>query len=326
MEVSNLKQVIPNHQGARMLAIQELRKEIRFGLAVLQGYIRPGGSLNLTDINVHAEYFVGDLLNEVRGWRLKNTNVSKSNYPCIDLIDNHNRIGIQVTSEKGAPKINQTIKCLDTHGLSAHIDHFKLFSLLPKQGTYKITETCAGVAFNWRVDVLDFDTLLQEIYGVANLGKIQSIRSVVTSAMPRLFASRRKVLLGLRSHLARDLSIFDRQVMDAPFQHEDPLLMYKAIRQMRVTLQKNGSSRLSNEVAAQNFDAAKNILTKMEYQVRNQFPDIHYAAMKDQTSMTDKDGDFGNAITLMMQIRQSLKPLLDEVQQELDRIDAQLLS
>ena len=62
----------------------------------------------------------------------------------------------------------------------------------------------------------------------------------------------------------------------------------------------------------------------MEYLVRDQFPDIHDAAMKDQTHMQYKDGDFGKAITLMMQIRPPLDPLIDEVQQELKRIDALL--
>lgn len=45
-----------------MLANKEFREDIRLGFAHLQDYVRPGGRLNLTDINVHAEDFVGGVL------------------------------------------------------------------------------------------------------------------------------------------------------------------------------------------------------------------------------------------------------------------------
>jgi len=42
-----------------MLERENLLEDIRKGLAVLQNYIRPGGTLNLTDTNVHSEDFAG---------------------------------------------------------------------------------------------------------------------------------------------------------------------------------------------------------------------------------------------------------------------------
>ncbi|MCY7334243.1 MAG: SMEK domain-containing protein [Pseudanabaena sp. CAN_BIN31] len=307
-----------------MLAIKDFREDVRLGLTIFQEYVRPGGSLNLTDINIHAEDFVSDILNVIHSWSLINTNKTTSNYPCIDLLEKTQRIGIQVTSEKGANKINKTIECLDKNGVSELIDNLKVFSLIPKQGSYSITKKCANVSFNWQSDVLDCESLICQINKVTDLNQLQKIHKVVTSAMPKIFAIRHDTIRELRARLEADLSIFDRQVMDAPFQFEDPLLMYKSICQMRIALQKNASSTIRHEVAARIFKEVKKILIKMEYGVRERFPYIHDAAISDSTYIDYKNGDFGEAIILMMGIRSDLNPLLDELQHELEKLDVEL--
>ncbi len=70
-----------------ILAKEVMIADIRKGLAVLQNYVQPGGTLNLTDTNVHAEDFVASLLNVIQGWNLVSTNRQKANFPCIDLLD-----------------------------------------------------------------------------------------------------------------------------------------------------------------------------------------------------------------------------------------------
>jgi hypothetical protein len=307
-----------------MLAIKELREDVRLGFAHLQIYIRPGGSLNLNDINVHAEDFVGTILNALHSWNLINTNKTTSNFPCIDLLEERERIGIQVTSESGARKLNKTIVCVRDHGLSAKINQLKVFSLIKKQASYRVTETCPGVSFNWVQDVLDFDTLLQQINAVTDLQQLKAIHSVVIDALPALFASRVTTLQATRDRLEKDLVVFDREVMSAPFHFEDPVLMYKAIREMRIALQKNGSSRIANSVAARNFEAAHALLRNTEYKIREQYPYIHEAASNDTPKVNYPNGDFGDSIHLMMQIRGQLQPLLEEVKRELAAIDAQL--
>ena len=82
-----------------MLQRETLIAGIRKGLAVLQYFIGPGGTLNLTDSNVHAEDFVAGLLNSINGWSLVSTNKVTANYPCIDLIDVSLGLGVQVTAE-----------------------------------------------------------------------------------------------------------------------------------------------------------------------------------------------------------------------------------
>jgi hypothetical protein len=307
-----------------MLAMKELRDDIRLAFASLQAYIRPGGSLNLTDINIHAEDFVGDVLNAIHSWNLVNTNKTTSNSPCIDLLEAQKLIGIQVTSQPGAAKLDKTIVCVRTHGLATKINQLKVFSLIRKQGTYKVTETCPGVSFNWCQDVLDFDTILQEINAITDLQRLRVIHSVVSNAFPALFSSRRALLQSSRDRLEKDLRVFDREVMFAPFHFEDPVLMYKAIREMRIALQQNGSSRVANSVAARNFQSAHAILRDTERQIRAMYPYIHDAATNNTPNVRYPNGAFSDSIHLMMQIRGSLQPLVKEIERELAAIDAQL--
>src|SRR5215213_1783258 len=85
-----------------MLQRETMFDDIRKGLAVYQNYVRPGGTLNLTDTNVHAEDFVAGLLNAIQGWSLVSTNQVTANYPCLDLIDERLGLGVQVTAEEGS--------------------------------------------------------------------------------------------------------------------------------------------------------------------------------------------------------------------------------
>ncbi|MDB5328975.1 MAG: hypothetical protein JWP03_126, partial [Phycisphaerales bacterium] len=140
-----------------MLERESLLEDIRKGLAVLQFYLQPAGTLNLNDANVHAELFVEGLLNAIHGWKLVSTNREKANYPCIDLIDKGQALAVQVTSEKGSAKLTDTVECLKKHGLSGKVRHLKVFSLVSKQGHYTVNVECPGVAFDWHTDVLDFD-------------------------------------------------------------------------------------------------------------------------------------------------------------------------
>ncbi len=170
-----------------MLEAKNLLDDIRKRLASLQSYIRPGGALHLTDINIHAEDFVAGLLNAVYGWSLVNANRAKSNYPCIDLVDEHRKIGVQVTSEEGSAKITNTLECLKKQNLSEIIGQLKMFMLVPKQTRYTINVQCPGVVFDWKEDVLDFDGVLKDIQALTDLKQLRSIRDYVADALPGLF-------------------------------------------------------------------------------------------------------------------------------------------
>lgn len=67
-------------------------------------------SLNLYDINIHAENVIIPILNIVYGLNLVNINNEVKNSSAIDLVDTDNRIAIQVTSTATGEKIKHTIR------------------------------------------------------------------------------------------------------------------------------------------------------------------------------------------------------------------------
>lgn len=307
-----------------MLAIADAREDIRLGFAVLQAHIRPGGSLNLTDINVHAEDFVADVLNAIFSWHLINTNRARSNSPCIDLLDTPGRLGVQVTSEKGVRKINEAMKCIDTNKLSQQIDRFKVFSLISRQKTYSVSTSAAGVAFLWQQDILDFDLLLREVQNITNAIDLQAVHRVVTSALPKVFSDKRARLAQIRDNLASDISIFDREVMRAPFDQEEPDEMLSAIRETRISLQRRGVSLSANVLAAKNFARAIYILRNTEYEVKRNYPLLYEICLHGRSRSDFSSSDKPGAVQMMMNVRNAIENLLAELKGELARIDALL--
>ncbi len=73
-------------------------------------------TINLYDINIVSETFYAGFLNIVEGWKLINANCTNKNAPGVDLIDETNRISIQVTSDNSSDKIKHTIeKFISSH-------------------------------------------------------------------------------------------------------------------------------------------------------------------------------------------------------------------
>jgi tetratricopeptide (TPR) repeat protein len=174
-----------------MLQRQTMIDDIRRGLAVYENYVRPGGTLNLTDSNVHAEDFVAGLLNGIHGWNLVSTNQATANYPCIDLIDETLAFGVQVTSESGSDKLTKTLECANTHQLAEKVKHLKVFLLIPKQEKYSIHAKCPGIAFNWEHDVLDFKDALQSIVAISHLPQLHRVHQYVVQSLPSIFPQQR---------------------------------------------------------------------------------------------------------------------------------------
>jgi hypothetical protein len=305
-----------------MLAKKAMMEDIRVGFSHLQHYIRPGGPTNLTDINVDAEDFVANVLNALHGWDLINMNRKVSNYPCLDLFSEREKIGVQVTAEEGSAKINDTLACLEDKGMSARITRFYHFSLVPKQGSYTIHKVPPGITFAWKTDILDFDSVFKQIQEASD-DTIAAVQKVVRKSLPTIFAAEVNRLTALRSELHACQTIFDRAVMSAPFHREDPVEMYKAVRAMRIRLQKRGASRIPHETVANNFEIAKTVLSECEGEVRKKYPYIHEAAKFGVTPVY-QGNDYGDAINLMMSIRLKIMPLLDLNDAVLDEIDLRL--
>ncbi|PBQ07770.1 hypothetical protein CCL07_08815 [Pseudomonas congelans] len=150
-----------------MLEKSRLMDALEVYFAVFQVCISRKSRMGLVDDNILAEDFVASLLNQLRGWRLKNVNTKCSNVPGIDLIDDEGKIGVQVTADNSQQKIDNTQTMVNRHNLREKIDKLVVFFLVPKKIKYNINIVCPGVQFS-QEDILDFGMILDE----ANLASV----------------------------------------------------------------------------------------------------------------------------------------------------------
>lgn len=296
-------------------------ENINLGLSVLQNYIRPLSKLNLQDTNVQSEDFVRDILNALHGWKLKR--IDRSTFPGIDLLDENAKIGVQVTVEEGAPKVNDALQKIQSHHLCKLFSQFYHFMLIPKQSTYAVHAIPPGITFNWKTDVLDFDSILQKVQKADDEKVVEAVERVVVKALPKVFAHERDRLRTLRDLVHASLTLFNREAFRAPFNQEDPVEMYDALVSTRVSLQTQGLSAIAHPEVAANCGKAITILAACTGEVKVRFPVIH-EAWKAKTRAQYKDDEWGESIRLMMAVRQNLDPLLDANDKILKDIDRKL--
>lgn len=104
-------------------------------LNVFAQQIKTLGKLNLHDSNVNAEYFFRDFLNELKGWHLVNANDLKRNEGGIDLVDDINRIIIQISSTVTKDKVQSSIDKTD----KIKYKGYKLYFLFITDSANKLT-------------------------------------------------------------------------------------------------------------------------------------------------------------------------------------------
>lgn len=104
-------------------------------------------NLNYFDMNITCEYFYIHLLNCIFGWNLRNKNFTQKNASTIDLVDNDNRIAIQVTSNKSANKIHNTLKSFRETKLYEKYDRLIFIVIVKKKVTQQILKLIYRVHF-----------------------------------------------------------------------------------------------------------------------------------------------------------------------------------
>ena len=70
--------------------------------------IEARGKLNILDLNQHSENFYNDFLNKLYGWNLANLNELKQNVEAIDLVDEENRLIVQVSATATKRKLDNS--------------------------------------------------------------------------------------------------------------------------------------------------------------------------------------------------------------------------
>ncbi|MFH1341497.1 MAG: SMEK domain-containing protein [Pseudomonadota bacterium] len=166
-----------------------LLQDISFYLTHLRVSVEHLNSLNLQDINVHAENFFRDFLNLALGYQLKNINIVEQNARAIDLGDEGKRIAIQVTSTSEIAKIKHTHKGFVAGGLDAKYDRLVVL-IIGEKKNYREQVLGGGGSFSMSLtdDVWDIPELLRTI-GDLSLPQLEScrdfLRDELALAMPR---------------------------------------------------------------------------------------------------------------------------------------------
>lgn len=126
--------------------------------------IKERGKLNILDLNIYAENFFAGLCNIIFDFELQNLNYINQNIEGIDLIDEKNRILIQVSSNCTKEKIENS---LNKKIYLNYSDYSYKFILIGKEVNkslkkYKFSNPY-NIKFNPEEDICDINSLLKEI-------------------------------------------------------------------------------------------------------------------------------------------------------------------
>ena len=175
-----------------MLKREELIKKFNTGMGVLGAYIHLNNSCKLHDINIEAEFLIGDLLRIIYGWNVVNANSTITDCPGYDLISERDKIIIQVTSTDRPEKIISTLKTVGNmvqcdRKLVGYTLYFVILKIHAKETVnYKGRNggyTCpGGISFDQRENIYDFSTLSKKVQGLSEVldkEKINSLESLM---------------------------------------------------------------------------------------------------------------------------------------------------
>ena len=132
-------------------------------LSTLATRINSRGKLNILNLHVHSEDFYQNLFNELYGWNLKNLNRNRQNVEAIDLVDDSNKIIVQVSATSTKVKIQSALKKDILRSFNGY--NFKFISISKdasdlRKKTYRNPH---DIAFTPLSDIYDPITILNNI-------------------------------------------------------------------------------------------------------------------------------------------------------------------
>ena len=156
--------------------INELLSRFR---AEVEGY----NSVNLYDINIHAENVLIPILNKIYGLSLVNANYEEKNASAIDLIDRDNRIAIQVTSTANGEKVKHTLEQYIKYKKNNEFDILLVYVITSKQQKYS-EESFQKIinnefVFNSEENIYDYSNLLSELNSWISIPKLTEVAELL---------------------------------------------------------------------------------------------------------------------------------------------------
>jgi hypothetical protein len=169
---------------------EELVNQIAHSLTFLSTEVALRNSMNLTDLNLHAEDFYCELLNSALGYKLHNINAINPNASAIDLAGEDDKgasVAIQVTSTSDITKTRETVDKFIVSNLHKQYNRLIILNLIK---TKKHREPWIGQAgvyqLDTRTDIWDIYSLIRKIQhqNSANLQKIADFLQTELKLLP----------------------------------------------------------------------------------------------------------------------------------------------
>lgn len=193
---------------------EEELKIIIAELVKLKNIIETENKLNLTDKNIFLEDVICQIINIIYEYSLKNTNLNICNYPCIDLIDEKEKIAFQVTTNVTHKKIQGTLDNFFKKRYDDFIEHIKfvIFQSTTYRGDFK---TERDFIFDIKNDIITFDTLLAEIKSLDDF-KLKRLYDYINIALVKniyttnwIIEKSKKSLNNLGKRYNKELNVFN---------------------------------------------------------------------------------------------------------------------
>lgn len=142
---------------------REIFNYIEGKLSFLAYRIEMRSAFNLLDLHVHSENFYRDFLNLLFGYELINVNTNQANVAAIDLVDEKNKLIVQVSATKTKRKVNHSLTEIDTEKYKDFT--FKFISIARDANNLKSTSYTVpqSIKFNPPEDIYDVTSLLKHI-------------------------------------------------------------------------------------------------------------------------------------------------------------------
>ncbi len=134
-------------------------------LTVLRVRIEARGKQNILDLHIYSENFYRDFLNILYGWKLRNANSVEQNIEAIDLIDDDNKLVIQVSATATKQKIDKSLEKDSIESYSKKGYTFKFMSISkPAESLRSMNfSNPHNITFNASSDIFDIESIEKDI-------------------------------------------------------------------------------------------------------------------------------------------------------------------
>lgn len=153
-------------------------------LTILSMRVKNRGKLNILDLHMHSENFYRDLLNILYGWSLVNENKVEQNVEAIDLIDETNKLIVQVSATATKTKIENSLNKKKIEGYSGNNYRFKFISIAENADKLrdKNYNNSYGILFDPQNDIIDIVSIEKEILNLESQ-KLNSVYDFIKNEL-----------------------------------------------------------------------------------------------------------------------------------------------